>query len=184
MQVADTAGTLTHITVPLIEWPAAEATRAELAAREQPRLLVVDADAAPPHCVDELEDWVRHPVDLMDVVARTTTLQIRAEARARRPVLDEHGLLWRHGRWVSIPNTQRRLVELLVARAGQLVAAAELREAYAAAGGSAEGVALKAALARVGRRLQPLALHLHTIPGRGALLEICSADGVQIPVAP
>jgi hypothetical protein len=71
-------GAIAAIDVPLIEWPAAEALRERLAAEGRPRLLVVDAESAPPTCLDELEDWVRHPVDTMDVVARTATLRRRA----------------------------------------------------------------------------------------------------------
>jgi hypothetical protein len=44
-----------------------------------------------------------------------------------------------------------------------------------AGGGSGDAVALKAALTRLGRRIAPLGLRLHTIPGRGSLLEILDA---------
>ena len=172
MQVTLTPGAIAAIDVPLIEWPAAEELRARLAAEGRPRLLVVSPASPPPNCVDELEDWVRHPVDMMDVVARTATLRHRAESRSQRPVLDEHGLLWMHGRWVSIPPAQQPLVDLLVRRAGHVVPATELRAAYSAAGGSGDAVALKAAMARLARRMAPLGLHLHNIAGRGSLLEV------------
>ncbi len=175
MSLAVTPGAIAAIDVPLIEWPAAEELRVRLAAEGRPRLLVVSPSCPPPRCVDELEDWVRHPVDMMDVVARTATLRHRAESRAHRPVLDEHGLLWLHGRWVSIPPAQQPLVVLLVEHMGHVVLSAELRAAYSAAGGSVDAVALKAAMARLARRLAPLGLSLHNIAGRGSLLEVVDA---------
>ena len=106
------------------------------------------------------------------MVARTTALRQRAERRLERPLLDEHGLLWLHGRWVSIPPAQLPLVELLVERPGQITPSLVLRAAYVAGGGSGDAVALKAAMARLGRRIAPLGLRLHNIPSRGSLLEI------------
>jgi hypothetical protein len=171
MNVTATAS-IPIIDVPLIAWPSGEADRRHFAAEGRPRLLVVDTDSVPPTCVDELEDWVRYPVDLVDVVARTTALRQRAERRQERPVLDQHGLLWRHGQWVSIPPAQSPVMELLIERRGQMVSPFDLRAAYVAGGGSGDAVALKAAIARLARRIAPLGLRLHNIPGRGSLLEI------------
>ena len=175
MRTSATATSMPVIDVPLIAWPAGEADRRHFAAEGRPRLLIVDTDSIPPTCVDELEDWVRYPVELVDVVARTTALRQRAERRIERPLLDEHGLLWRHGRWVSVPPAQLPLLELLVDRPGQITFTLALRTAYVAGGGSGDAVALKAALTRLGRRIAPLGLRLHTIPGRGSLLEILDA---------
>jgi hypothetical protein len=175
LPVTVTPGAVSAIDVPLIEWPAAEDLRSRLAAEGRPRLLVVPPSAPPPSCADELEDWVRQPVDMADVMARTATLRRRAELQTRRPVLDDHGLLWLHGRWVSIPPTQLSVIGLLVERTGHVVASADLRTAYGEAGGSVDAVALKAAMARLARRLAPLGLHLHNIAGRGSLLEVTEA---------
>jgi hypothetical protein len=177
VQITAAPGAIAAIDVPLIEWPAAEALRERLAVEGRPRLLVVDASSPPPACLDELEDWVRHPVDMMDVVARTATLRHRAERRDRHPLLDDNGLLWLHGRWVSIPPAQLPVVRVLVERMGHVVPVAALREAYSAGGGSIDNVAVKAAMARLGRRLATLGLRLHNIPGRGSLLEAVDAAG-------
>jgi hypothetical protein len=141
------------------------------------RRLVVAATSPPPVCVDELEDWVRDPVDMMDVVARTAALRQRAERQTRRPLVDDHGLLWRHGRWVSVPPAQVPLVQLLVAHIGHVVPSPTLRERYGAAGGSVDAVAFKAVMARLALRLAPLGLRLHNIAGRGSLLEVLDAAG-------
>ena len=177
MHVTATPGAIATIDVPLIEWPAAEPLRARLAAEGRPRLLVVAPTSAPPICLDELEDWVRDPVDMMDVVARTTALRHRAERQARRPLLDDHGLLWLYGRWVSIPPAQVPLVRLLIAQMGHIVPPLELRDAYAASGGSVDAIAFKAAMSRLARRLSGVGLRLHNVGGRGSILEVVDVAG-------
>ncbi len=177
MHLSVTPGAIAPIDVPLIEWPAAEAIRARLAAEGRPRLLVVDPTSAPPICLDELEDWVRDPVDMMDVVARTAALRQRAERQACRPLLDDHGVLWLYGRWVSIPPAQLPLVHLLVERIGHIVPSPELRDAYGAAGGSVDAIAFKAAMGRLARRLTTIGLRLHNVGGRGSILEVVGVAG-------
>ena len=84
------------IEVARIPWPAGEAERARLAGAGGPRLLVVSEDAAPPVVADELEDWIREPVDIIELAVRCETLRARAQARARAPRLEPEGVL-RHG---------------------------------------------------------------------------------------
>jgi hypothetical protein len=114
---------------------------------------------------------------MMDVVARTTALRQRAERQARCPMLDDHGLLWLYGRWVSIPPAQQPLVHLLIGRMGHIVPSPELREAYAAAGGSIDAIAFKAAMSRLARRLAGIGLRLHNVGGRGSILEVVDVAG-------
>jgi DNA-binding response OmpR family regulator len=64
--------------VPVLCWPRDELVRRLLAAGRMPRLLLVPARCPPPRLTDDLEDWIRDPVDALDVAARATALARRA----------------------------------------------------------------------------------------------------------
>jgi hypothetical protein len=157
--------------VPLIDWPAQEDQRRALARAGRPRLLVVAPGHPPPEEWDVLEDWVRAPVDVSEVMARQATLRSRVP-HDDAPRVDEDGLLWLGRRWVPIPPSQVAVVEQLVDHAGRLVGADALREIYARTGGSADSAAMKAVMGRVGRRVRMVGLQLHNVRGRGYLLEV------------
>ena len=74
------------LTVTLVRWPRDEDHRRRLAVAGVPRLLFVDADAAPPGDWGIDEDWVRLPADSDEVRLRVQTLCRRTGARA--PDLD------------------------------------------------------------------------------------------------
>ena len=62
----------------LVRWPDDAEHRAVLAADGIPRLLLVDAGIPPPHVTEDIEDWVRTPVDELDLWARLRNLELRA----------------------------------------------------------------------------------------------------------
>jgi hypothetical protein len=156
--------------VALVHWPREEVARAELATRGAPRLLVVPAAAAPPTCVDPLEDWVREPVDPGELRARTATLARRAGAAADRPRIDHAGVVWVGGRSVALPAVQVPVARLLVSRFAQVVPGALIEAAYLQGGGSAHPKAVKAMIGRVRRRLAEVELCVANVRDRGYLL--------------
>jgi hypothetical protein len=87
------------------------------------------------------------------------------------PTLDADGLLRWSGRWVVIPDTQIPVVELLLRNLGRLVRHAELRAAYAAAGGSDSATSHRSLIHRLGRRVAEVGLALHVVRGRGVVLD-------------
>jgi len=66
--------------VALVRWPEDDATRRRLQAARMPRLLVVAPGEPPPVAADDLEDWIRLPLDEEEYRVRVTTLQARADA--------------------------------------------------------------------------------------------------------
>jgi hypothetical protein len=158
--------------VAVIEWPAEEQQRQLLCRTGRPRLLILDREHPPPAAWDELEDWVRTPIDPVELAARITTLQRRTRLARCGAMLDHNGVLWRNGRWVEIPVAQVPVMRLLLDRVGQLVASDEIRAAYRATGGSVAPTALKTVMTRLRRRVAVLELQLHNLPGRGSLLEM------------
>ena len=159
------------IEVHILAWPEDEEQRHKLADERMPRLLRIEAGASPPVLWDELEDWYRDGSPTADVLARRDTVQARASRRAREPVLD--GSVLRVGQqWVAIPPARVPVVALLLSRRGEVVRPAELTEAVVAGGGSSDATAVRAVLHRLAKALATVDLQLHSVRGRGSLLEV------------
>ncbi len=157
--------------VVLLRWPLERVRRDELARADRPRLLLVEAGAAPPVVDSPLEDWIRVPAEDADVRARVETLARRTnEATRSRPELDPDGVLRFAGAWVSLPPVEARLTAALIGRYGAVVS----REVLASAGwpeGAPGRNALDVHVLRLRRRLAPLGLSIKTVRARGYLLE-------------
>ena len=160
--------------VAVIRWPSEAAARTLLASAGTPRVLVVAEGVDVPPLLDELEDWLRDPVDPADLVARSDELRRRAFARARTPMLDEDGLLHFGGRWVVIPDAQLPIIELLLERFGLLVRTEELTEAYTAAGGAGNRGSIRTAIVRVRGRVEEIGLTLKVVRRRGVVLDVAT----------
>lgn len=187
------------MTVELLHWPQDRERRAELNETNQLRLLLVQPSAAPPLIVDPFEDWVRLPADHGDVKARVESLQRRAKATgnaaggAGGPAGDaattedqpdliivaddgpaiptlESGVLRNEVGWVSLPDLEARIVEVLLSRFGRVAD----RQSLLAAGWPGEEPSrnlLDVHLHRLRRRIEPIDLRIQTVRKRGYLLE-------------
>jgi hypothetical protein len=176
-----TSAALTSVDgVRLLPWPDEDHARDELAAAGVPRILLLAADAAPPENWDELEDWVRLPLDPDELHRRARTLRRRARA-TDRPWFDDDGLLRVGDRWVDLPAGPRAVVELLVARFREVVYGDELADTYLDAGGSARESARKTMIVRVRHRLADLGLDLHNVRDSGYLLDWADDPGATFP---
>jgi two-component system OmpR family response regulator len=153
--------------IQLVSWPSERERRAELAAGDVPVLLLVEPDAPPPRCAEH-EDWLREPATLSDLQARLATMHDRRRCGAE-PSFDD-GLLVHRGAWVSVPDGQVPIVELLLARYGSVVDKVALTEAARRGGGSVEPEAVKTTMLRLARRLKPIGVRVEVIRGRGYLL--------------
>ncbi len=168
--------TLSGAAVALVRWPGEEERLARLRADGQPRLLLVEGDAAPPLPADDLEDWIRVPAPELDMRARLESLERRLRDRGtERPELDEDGVL-RVGRsWVSLPPVDHRLAGALLARFGAVVS----REALAQAGwpgGAPARNALDVHILRLRRRLAAVGLVIRTVRSRGYAMDFADPD--------
>ena len=159
------------VEVHVVGWPEAEDLRQKLADAGEPRLLLVRSDCPPPRAVDALEDWVREPADVIEVLARMQTLRSRVAERGRGPRLDG-GILRVGDRWIAIPDAQRPIVAVLVGRLGTIVRTQELAAIYAAHGGSRDPIAFKAVLYRLSKKVASVGLRLHNLRSKGSLLEL------------
>ena len=156
--------------VALIQWPSDEELRSELAARRQPRLLLVASDAGPPECTDPLEDWVRLPVSRADRTARIRTLETRVgQPQSPVPTMNGDGTLHYRGEVTQLSAIQADLVELLIERFGAVVSRESLADAAWPEADSSNNN-LDVAMGRLRRRLDPLGLVIRTVRSRGYLL--------------
>jgi DNA-binding response OmpR family regulator len=154
------------MTVELLHWPREGDRRARLHELNQPRLLLVDPEAAPPLTVDPIEDWVRLPANHRDVQARVESLRRRTAAE---PTLDD-GVLRTATGWVTLPELEARIVGVLLARFGKVAD----RQSILAAGwpdGSPSRNVLDVHLHRLRRRIEPIDLRIRTVRKRGYVLE-------------
>ncbi len=157
--------------VVLVRWPLERQRCEELRHQGRPRLLLVENGTPVPVTCDDLEDWIRLPVDEVDLQVRVQTLARRAEARHdAAPELDDDGVLRLGRRWTSLPPVEARLTGALLERSGAVVS----RELLARAGwpsGAPGRNALDVHVLRLRRRLAPVGLVIRTVRSRGYLLE-------------
>ena len=160
--------------VALLSWPQDEELRRRLAAARRPRLLLVDALAAPPPADDELEDWIRYPLDPDELAIRTATLRDRARETGPRPrslALDPDGVLRVDGRSVALPVLEARVLEVLLGRSGDLVHRRELVAAGWLGHPPADERAIDGVVKRLRRRVAPLGVRIYTLRRLGFLLD-------------
>lgn len=155
--------------VALVRWPAGADQLEMLRQQRAPRLLVVGEDVPPPSPIDELEDWVRTPVDQGDIRARVDTLARRAE-QLLVPVIDSDDVVHFDGTLWPLSPVEASMLRPLVDRFRSVVSRSDL--ARAAWGGDQPGRnALDVHVSRLRRRLKDSGLQIRTVRSRGYILE-------------
>ena len=76
---------LVPVEVEMVRWPDESERVERLRSRGVPRLLLLDAEIAPPPPTDCLEDWIRMPAVEGDIAARTAALGQRAAHTVGQP---------------------------------------------------------------------------------------------------
>lgn len=165
----------------LLRWPDEQEQLPSIAAKGQPRLLLVGEGAVPPDPVDCLEDWIRMPAAQPDVRARVAALARRAGHHGvTKPQIDADGVVRVGSRWVHVPPVEARLVTAMVERFGAVVS----REALTRAGwpaGAPDRNVLDVHVLRLRRRLDPVGLVIRTVRSRGYLLELAETSALVAP---
>jgi DNA-binding response OmpR family regulator len=161
-----------------LTYPAEEERRAQLAAERAPRILLLAPGCPPPLLLDELEDWVRSPIDAEELDARLAMLARRAGSTTIHESICLHDGILRVGdRWTPIPDGQRRIVALLIDRIDTVVSDHEIAQAH----GSSEVISnprtVKSMMWRLSRRLTDVGIALHKVRGRGYLVELIRYGG-------
>jgi DNA-binding response OmpR family regulator len=150
--------------IAIVRWPEETARATELRRSRTPRLLLVASDAAPPELDDEdlSIDWMFEPVDENALHARIVALL--SAASLVKPILGDHGVLWRGETWIALSPIEERLTAALLGRA-------RLEHA-----GWPDGLtndrAIDASITRLRKRLVPAGVRIHAVRGHGYLAEI------------
>jgi DNA-binding response OmpR family regulator len=133
-------------------------------------LIVVGPDEDPVVVADDVEDWLRLPVDDRDVRMRLLRLRDRATRLPRRPVLDGYSRLLFAGAWVGLSAIEERLARPLVDQFERVVSYRELLEA-AWPGQHKDKIILRPRITGLRRRVTTIGLELRSIRDVGHLLE-------------
>lgn len=164
-----------RIEIEMLQWPA-EADRARrLEKAGEPHLLLVAAGAEPPATRSPLADWVRVPVDDLDLWARITALQWRARLRPE-PTVDEFDLLRRGDEWVALSEIEANVLRAFLREPRSVLSRRRLGTAGWPDGGPPGPRSVDGYVTRLRRRIAPLGLTIHTARRRGYMLEIDQAE--------
>jgi len=155
--------------VAVVRWPDEHARAADLERMRVPMLALVDIDADPPLTAGPLTDWVREPVDERDLQSRIVALRCRASFD--RPILGDHGVVWRGEVWVALSPIEERLTAAFLARSGRVLSRRRLEQL-----GWPDGIpnarAIDGRIKVLRTRIAPVGVRIHTVRGQGYLAEI------------
>jgi two-component system response regulator TctD len=160
--------------VAVLRWPEEGELRAALRARRLPRLLLVPRGAAPPLDTDPLEDWASTTAEASEVEARLAALEARATVvTADVPTIGDDDVVRFAGRWKALGAVEASIARVLIEHVGELVPRATV-EAVAWEGKPVRANTTDRQLHRLRGHLGELGMQLHTIRGKGYVLELPS----------
>ncbi|MGQ0609881.1 MAG: response regulator [Paracoccaceae bacterium] len=124
------------------------------------------------------DDYMAKPFDIREFEARVRSL-LRRQAGLRSSTVSLGALTLdqisrqfsAHGQPIDLPPRERALLELLVMRAGKVVAKEAIEQSVTSLDDILSDNAIEQYVSRLRRRLQPLGLNLRTVRGLGYLLE-------------
>jgi two-component system OmpR family response regulator len=124
------------------------------------------------------DDYMAKPFDIREFEARVRSL-LRRQAGLRSSTVTLGALsldltsrqFSGHGQVIELPPRERALLELLVMRAGKVVAKEAIVQSVTSLEDILSDNAIEQYVSRLRRRLQPLGLNLRTVRGIGYLLE-------------
>lgn len=135
-------------------------------------LHLVEPGDDPPAC-SELEDWIRRPLDRDELYARADRLLARlAEHRAAQVAVDDENILRVGARLVVLSPLEARLVRTLLDQVGRIVTREALARAIWPDGPPSDPRALDNRVKATRGRLASVPIRIHTVRGRGLLLEV------------
>ena len=124
------------------------------------------------------DDYMAKPFDIREFEARVRSLLRRqAGLRSATVTLGPVTLdlttrqFWAHGQAMDLPPRERALLELLLTRAGKVVAKEAIVQSLTSLDDMLSDNAIEQYISRLRRRLQPYGLVLRTVRGIGYLLE-------------
>lgn len=168
--VASAVAWISHRGIRVVRWSPAGAEPSPTPP-DHPILYLVEEGDPPPFC-SELEDWARAPFDVDELHARADRLHLRArEVGAQRTFVDDDGTLRVGSELVIVSRQEAAVLRLLVDRLGEMVARDDLVAHLWPDGPPSDPRALDNRVKTLRQRLGGTPLVLHTVRGRGLLLD-------------
>lgn len=151
--------------------PSTSAVALGRAAADHPVLHLLDPGVEPPPC-SELEDWIRVPIDLDELHSRANRLLARARHMGASLVrVDEAGTLRVGDRIIVLSLQEASLMAVLIEHLGEVVLRDDITEAIWPDGPPHDPRALDNRVKTLRQRIRGVPLRIHTVRGRGLLLE-------------
>jgi hypothetical protein len=151
-------------------WPAC-GTLPYVGPPDHPILYLVEPGVEPPLCT-ELEDWARLPIQVDEVIARADRLIARSRSAGTMFTrVDDDDVLRVGDDIVVLSLLEARLMRTLIDNLGSLVGRQALVEAIWLQGPPDDPRALDNRVKAVRKRIEGTGLRIHTVRGRGLLLE-------------
>lgn len=139
---------------------------------DRPTLYLIKPGVTPPLEWTELEDWIRLPTTTAEIYDRVERLLARTSVvLASTTVVDDDDVLRAGSRLVPLSPMDAELIRLLLDQAGRIVTRQELERSLWPDAMPTDVRALDNRLKRLRLRLVGLPLRIHTVRGRGFLLE-------------
>jgi DNA-binding winged helix-turn-helix (wHTH) protein len=165
----------------VLRWPLDAAARPALRAARRPCLWLLEHGELVPE-LDELEDWVRLPVDPSVLHTLVERLGAKVDEAGRlhpgEVRVDADGLLSFGPALVVVPETEARILNRLGESPEQVVHRRELIELLWC--DDTRGPrAIDSRIHTLRVRVAPLGLHIHTIRGQGFLLALRSDPSTE-----
>jgi DNA-binding response OmpR family regulator len=167
------------VDVAVVHWPAEKERLERLRAAREPRIVIVE-HGSPPTTPDELEDWLRAPVDETDLRIRLATLRQRAATEVTAVTLDD-GVLRVGTRIVVLPPIQARLAAALLERMNAVAGRETLARHAWPQGAPAGRNVLDVHMAKLRRLLSGTGLDIRTVHRRGYLMHLVAVDEPSLP---
>jgi len=159
-----------HVTI--LRWPGERVLRDALRARRVARLLLVEEGEHPPIDIDVLEDWASVTAGAAELEARLASLEARATKATDVPTIgDDDDVVRYAGRWVALGTVEASIARVLLEHLGELVTRSMI-ESVAWGDRSVRSNTTDRQLHRLRRHLHDIGLALHTVRGKGYVLEI------------
>lgn len=141
-----------------------------------PRLYLVEEGFAPPAHCGPFEDWARLPAPEDELFHRARTLLTRANAVTAVAVLDDL-LLRVDGRSIILSDKEASLLRMLLDQPGQVVTSEDIvAGVWPGEDISDPPEAIHNPLRTLRRRLLDTPVRIHTVRGRGLLVELQPAQ--------
>lgn len=163
--------------ITVTDWPRpADAPDADLSG--QVRLYFVAEGAEPPRSWGLLEDWARRPLDRVELTSRAESILARAGSVGRLPArVDDDGVLRMGDQLAILSPVSARLLQILLDHEGEAIERPALVHELWPGGLPECSRALDLHIAKLRKRLRGMPLLIHTLRGRGFLVE-------QVPSVP